>query len=108
MHTLLSQLELFGIIPVVVLDDPADAPQVAGALNDGGLPCAEVTFRTAAAPKAIEAIVTSFPGVLVGAVTVLTVDQVQTAVTAVCSCTISAAGGLCAVEARTGRRDEVA
>ncbi len=82
MHPIFSQLEVFGVIPVVVLDDPADAPHVAGALQDGGLPCAEVTFRTAAAAKAIEAIATSRPDVLVGAGTVLTVDQVQTAVAA--------------------------
>ncbi len=73
---------MFGVIPVVVLDDPSDAPHVAGALNDGGLPCAEVTFRTAAAPKAIEAIARSFPDVVVGAGTVLTVEQAQTAIAA--------------------------
>lgn len=82
MHTLLSQIEMFGIIPVVVLDDPSDAPHVAGALKDGGLPCAEVTFRTSAAPKAIEAISRAFPDVVVGAGTVLTVEQAQTAINA--------------------------
>jgi len=81
-HPLLSQLELFGVIPVVVLNDPADAPYLAGALKEGGLPCAEVTFRTAAAPKAIEAIARSFPDVIVGAGTVLTVEQAHTAIQA--------------------------
>jgi 2-dehydro-3-deoxyphosphogluconate aldolase/(4S)-4-hydroxy-2-oxoglutarate aldolase len=81
-HPLFSQLELFGVIPVIVLDDPADGPHIAAALKDGGLPCAEVTFRTAAAPKAIEAIAAAFPDILVGAGTVLTVEQAQTAIQA--------------------------
>lgn len=82
MHTLRHQLELFGIIPVVVLNDPADGPHVATALKEGGLPCAEITFRTAAAAKAIEAIARTVPEVVVGAGTVLTVEQAQTAVAA--------------------------
>jgi 2-dehydro-3-deoxyphosphogluconate aldolase / (4S)-4-hydroxy-2-oxoglutarate aldolase len=82
MHALLAQIELLGIVPVVVIDDAADAPGVAGALEEGGLPCAEVTFRTAAAAKAIGAIVRSRPGMLVGAGTVLTVEQAQTALDA--------------------------
>lgn len=82
MHPLLRHLELFGVIPVVVLTDPSDGPLVAGALRDGGLPCAEITFRTAAAPKAIEAIARELPDVIVGAGTVLTVDQATTAIAA--------------------------
>jgi 2-dehydro-3-deoxyphosphogluconate aldolase/(4S)-4-hydroxy-2-oxoglutarate aldolase len=82
MHPLLCQLETFGIIPVVVLNDSADAPRVAGALKDGGLPCAEITLRTAAALKAIEAIVRSSPDVLVGAGTVLTTEQARDAINA--------------------------
>lgn len=82
MHPLLRELELFGIIPVLVLDDPADAEPVVGALRDGGLPCAEVTFRTAAAAKAIETICRAFPDVFVGAGTVLSAENAKTALAA--------------------------
>ena len=53
MNTTLQKLEQFGIVPVVVLDDAADAAPLAKALCDGGLACAEVTFRTAAAEESI-------------------------------------------------------
>ncbi len=66
------------IVPVVTIDDAADAPGLAGALADGGLPIAEITFRTDAAAEAIAAIKAARPDVLVGAGTVLgaaTVDR---------------------------------
>ena len=69
-----------GIIPVVVLDDAKDAEPLAKALIEGGLPCAEVTFRTAAAEESIRIMTEKFPEMLVGAGTVLTVDQVDRAV----------------------------
>jgi len=72
----LGQLKL---IPVVVIEDAADAAPLGRALLDGGLPCAEVTFRTAAAPEAITAL-DKLGGLLVGAGTVLTVDQAKQAV----------------------------
>jgi 2-dehydro-3-deoxyphosphogluconate aldolase / (4S)-4-hydroxy-2-oxoglutarate aldolase len=72
----LGQLKL---IPVVVIEDAADARPLAEALIEGGLPCAEVTFRTAAAPQAIAAM-SQLPGLLLGAGTVLTVDQAKQAV----------------------------
>jgi 2-dehydro-3-deoxyphosphogluconate aldolase / (4S)-4-hydroxy-2-oxoglutarate aldolase len=82
MQPIFHTLDLYGIVPVVVLNDAADAADVARALADGGLPCAEVTFRTAAAAKAIESIAASVPQVHVGAGTVLTVEQVKIAVAA--------------------------
>ncbi|MCV2394427.1 bifunctional 4-hydroxy-2-oxoglutarate aldolase/2-dehydro-3-deoxy-phosphogluconate aldolase [Actinotalea sp. M2MS4P-6] len=69
------------LVPVVVLDDPARAAGLAGALVDGGLPVAEVTFRTAAAEESIR-VMAERGDVLVGAGTVLTPDQVDRAVAA--------------------------
>src|SRR5262245_19733822 len=75
----LSQLAGLRIVPVIVIDDPAAARPLADALVAGGLPCAEITFRT---PAAVEAI-TLFAGnadLLVGAGTVLDPDQASVAV----------------------------
>ena len=69
------------LVPVVVLDDAADADALAGALVAGGLPVAEVTFRTAAAQDSIRAMAAR-GDILVGAGTVLTVAQVDQAVAA--------------------------
>ena len=71
-----------GIVPVVVLDDAKDAEPLAEALIRGGLPCAEVTFRTAAAEESIRRMTEKFPEMLVGAGTVLTTEQVDRAVAA--------------------------
>ncbi len=71
-----------GIVPVVVLDDAKDAEPLAEALIRGGLPCAEVTFRTAAAEESIRRMTAKFPEMLVGAGTVLTTEQVDRAVAA--------------------------
>ncbi|TFF11418.1 bifunctional 4-hydroxy-2-oxoglutarate aldolase/2-dehydro-3-deoxy-phosphogluconate aldolase [Cellulosimicrobium funkei] len=70
------------VVPVVVVDDAAQSVLVASALRDGGLPVAEVTFRTAGARAAIEAIAREVPDVLVGAGTVVTAAQVDEAVDA--------------------------
>ena len=70
------------IVPVVVLEDAKDAVPLAKALCDGGLPCAEVTFRTAAAQESIRKMCEAYPEMLVGAGTVLTIDQVNRAVDA--------------------------
>lgn len=78
---LLAQLGAARLVPVVVLDDAEAAAPLAQALVAGGLPVAEVTFRTAAAVAAIEAIAAR-GDVLVGAGTVLTPDQVDAAVDA--------------------------
>lgn len=75
-----EQFSKIGIIPVVVLDDAKDAEPLARALCEGGLPCAEVTFRTAAAAESIRIMSEKFPDMLVGAGTVLTPAQVDEAI----------------------------
>lgn len=82
MNEILEKISKIGIVPVVKLDHAKDAVPLADALIKGGLPCAEVTFRTDAAEEAIASITKAFPDMLVGAGTVLTVDQVDRAVAA--------------------------
>ena len=77
-----AQIEKLGLVPVVVLNDAKDAKPLAKALCNGGLPCAEVTFRTDAAEESIRQMTQDFPQMLVGAGTVLTVEQVNRAVNA--------------------------
>ena len=75
--------ELFAelkVVPVVVLDDAKDAEPLAKALVEGGLPCAEVTFRTEEAAESIRIMTEVYPDMLVGAGTVLTTEQVDKAV----------------------------
>ncbi len=79
MKTILQEIELTGIVPVIAIDDAENAVPLAKALIDGGLPCAEVTFRTAAAKEAMTRIAKEFPSMLMGAGTVLSVEQVKTA-----------------------------
>ena len=71
-----------GIVPVVVLNDAKNAVSLAQSLINGGLPCAEVTFRTEAAQQSIAEISKNFPQMFVGAGTVLTTEQVDRAVDA--------------------------
>ena len=82
MNAILEQVSKFGVVPVVVLNDVKDAEPLAKALCEGGLPCAEVTFRTAAAEESIRVMCEKYPEMLVGAGTVLTIDQVDRAVNA--------------------------
>ena len=82
MSTIIDQFKKIGIIPVVVLDDAKDAVPLGKALVEGGLPCAEVTFRTEAAEESIRIMSENFPDMLVGAGTVLTTEQVDRAVNA--------------------------
>lgn len=77
MNEVLEKIQKIGIVPVVVLDDAKDAAPLAKALCEGGLPCAEVTFRTAAAEESIRIMAKEFPDMLVGAGTVLTTEQVD-------------------------------
>ncbi len=79
---ILDEIEKIGIVPVVVIEDVKDAEPLAKALCDGGLPCAEVTFRTQAAEESIRIMAEKFPEMLIGAGTVLTTDQVDRAVAA--------------------------
>jgi 2-dehydro-3-deoxyphosphogluconate aldolase/(4S)-4-hydroxy-2-oxoglutarate aldolase len=71
-----------GIVPVVSIPKLEDALPLAEALLEGGLPCAEITFRTAAAAEAIARIRARFPQILLGAGTVLTTGQAETAISA--------------------------
>lgn len=82
MQEMKEQIKKLGIVPVVVLENAEDAAPLAKALCEGGLPCAEVTFRTAAAAESIKIMTEQFPDMLVGAGTVLTTKQVDQAVEA--------------------------
>lgn len=82
MNKVLEEISKIGIVPVIALDDVKDAKPLAKALIEGGLPCAEVTFRTAAAEESIRIMSSEFPELLVGAGTVLTTEQVDRAVNA--------------------------
>jgi Entner-Doudoroff aldolase len=78
----LNRFSEIGIIPVVVLNDAKDAEPLGKALMEGGLPAAEVTFRTEAAEESIKIMAEKYPDMLVGAGTVLTKEQVDKAVAA--------------------------
>jgi 2-dehydro-3-deoxyphosphogluconate aldolase/(4S)-4-hydroxy-2-oxoglutarate aldolase len=71
----LDRLQQLKIVPVIVIDDAADAVPMAQALTKGGLSCAEITFRTAAAPEALRRITGEHPEMFAGAGTVLTPEQ---------------------------------
>lgn len=78
MNPVFEQIGACKLVPVIVLQDTAHAAPLAASLLAGGLPCAEVTFRTAAARESIR-LMARFPELLVGAGTVLNVDQVKQA-----------------------------
>ena len=80
MKSMEEQFKEVGVVPVVVLNDAKDALPLAEALVEGGLPCAEVTFRTDAAEESIRLMAEKYPDMPVGAGTVLTIDQVDRAV----------------------------
>lgn len=82
MHAILERIGELGIVPVVKIEKSDRAPALAKGLRAGGLPLAEITFRTAAAADAIRALRDADPDFLVGAGTVLTVDQAAAAVEA--------------------------
>ena len=82
MFDIMQELKLIGVVPVIKIDDPEQAVPLAKALCAGGLPCAEITFRTAGAAEAIRQISKEVPEMLVGAGTVLTTEQVDAAVAA--------------------------
>ena len=80
MHPMFEQLAAVRLVPVIVINDVSKAVPLAKALYDGGLPCAEITFRTTQAADAIRAIADELPDMLLGAGTVLTTAQVDKAV----------------------------
>jgi len=71
----LARLRAVRLVPVITIDDPDDAVPLANALHDGGLPCAEITFRTPRAAEALRRITADAPEMFVGAGTVLTTAQ---------------------------------
>lgn len=71
----LNRLREMRVVPVIVIDEPDHAVPLAAALVAGGLPCAEITFRTAAAAESLRRIAAEFPEMLVGAGTVLSPAQ---------------------------------
>jgi 2-dehydro-3-deoxyphosphogluconate aldolase/(4S)-4-hydroxy-2-oxoglutarate aldolase len=80
MDKILEEIGAYKIVPVIVIDDPQNAIPLAQALIEGGLPVAEVTFRTKAAKESIKLIADKFPSILIGAGTVLTIDQVKSSI----------------------------
>ena len=81
-NEMIEQLYLIGLIPVIKIENADDAVPLAKALIDGGLPAAEITFRTSCAAEAIKNITEAYPEMLVGAGTVLTTEQVDAAIAA--------------------------
>ena len=82
MQELIKQISEIGVVPVIKIDRAEDAIPLAQALKNGGLCCAEVTFRTDAAEEAISLIHKEFPDFLIAAGTVLTPKQADAAVNA--------------------------
>jgi 2-dehydro-3-deoxyphosphogluconate aldolase/(4S)-4-hydroxy-2-oxoglutarate aldolase len=82
MNGVLEELGKIGIVPVIKIDDVEKAVPLAKALIAGGIPCAEITFRTAQGEEAIRRIAGEVPGILLGAGTVLTTEQVDRAIDA--------------------------
>ena len=82
MTEMMKKLQKLGIVPVVVLNDAKDALPLAERLVNGGLPCAEVTFRTAAAEESIRQMAKAYPDMIIGAGTVLTCEQADRAIDA--------------------------
>ena len=78
-NRLAERFHEIGIVPVIVMEDPGDSEKLAETLCRGGLPCAEVTFRTAAAAEVIRRMKKARPDMLVGAGTVLSTSQVDSA-----------------------------
>ena len=77
---MMEKLSLAGLVPVIKVEDAADAVPLCRALSKGGLPVAEITFRTDAAEEAIRRVHEELPEVMLGAGTVLTKEQVDRAV----------------------------
>ena len=82
MNEILQTISKIGIVPVIAIEDASKAVPLAKALVEGGLPVAEITFRTAAAEDAMKAIAAEVPDMILGAGTVLTKDQLDRALNA--------------------------
>jgi 2-dehydro-3-deoxyphosphogluconate aldolase/(4S)-4-hydroxy-2-oxoglutarate aldolase len=79
LKSIFEKLALYGLIPVIKIDDADDSIAVCDALIEGGLPVAEITFRTDAAEESIRQVASSRPDVLLGAGTVMTIEQAKQA-----------------------------
>lgn len=82
MNDLIKKISLIGIVPVVKINDVEKAVPLAKALSNGGIPTAEITFRTEQAAEAIALITKEVPEMLIGAGTVLTTEQADSAISA--------------------------
>ena len=82
MHEVLTKITEIGVIPVIAINDAQKAVQLAKALGAGGIPCAEITFRTAQGEESIRRVAKEAPEVLLGAGTVTTIEQVDRAIAA--------------------------
>jgi 2-dehydro-3-deoxyphosphogluconate aldolase/(4S)-4-hydroxy-2-oxoglutarate aldolase len=89
MHKDLETLSAFRLIPVIKIDRAGDAVPLCRALKEGGLPVAEITFRTEAAEESIRRVKRELPEILLGAGTVISVEQVKRAVDAGASYIVS-------------------
>ncbi|MCX5821001.1 MAG: bifunctional 4-hydroxy-2-oxoglutarate aldolase/2-dehydro-3-deoxy-phosphogluconate aldolase, partial [Deltaproteobacteria bacterium] len=89
MDKILKEIEDYGIVPVVRIEKAEDALPLGNALCEGGLPLAEITFRTAAAEEVIRTLTERVPELIVGAGTVLTTEQAGKAIRAGASFIVS-------------------
>ncbi len=89
MEQLIKRISEMGVIPVIKIDNVKDALPLAEALKNGGLCCAEITFRTDAAEEAIKVIHNAYPDFFIGAGTVLTTEQADKAMAAGASFIVS-------------------
>ncbi len=80
MLQIIQAIEKLALVPVVQIEHPKDAINLGKALLDGGLPCAEITFRTVSAEEVIKSIAATFPEIILGAGTVLTTAQAEKAI----------------------------
>ena len=93
-----SRIESTGLVPVITIDDAENVMALGKALAEGGLPVAEVTFRTGAAAEAIRILCGEFPDLLVGAGTVLSTDKVREAIQAGAQFIVTPGFNECVVE----------
>jgi 2-dehydro-3-deoxyphosphogluconate aldolase/(4S)-4-hydroxy-2-oxoglutarate aldolase len=89
MRDIFEEISDLGIVPVIAIESPESAEPLAEALIGGGLPCAEITFRTSAAEESIRLISKAYPEMLVGAGTVLSAEQADRAIDAGASFIVS-------------------
>lgn len=80
MNTIFQQIGTYRVVPVIAIEDPEAAVPLADALMEGGLPVAEVTFRTMAAAAVIETIASQRPEILIGAGTVISEQNMRSAI----------------------------